>query len=218
MQLSLGFPNPRDQASLPILKRVQEGIKRDRLGTTPARVRLPVTPPLLRQLRQYLDATAHKERVAMWAICCMAFFGCFRLGELLLESPNSFDQQYHLTWIHVAVDSQTDPRMLHIHLKQSKTDQFHRGADIVVGRKGTDLCPVAAVLSYIASRGPKQGAFFLGSQAHPIAKTYFIRELRKVISALGLSQGQFVGHSFRIGAATSAAMAGVEDSTIQLLG
>ena len=215
--LNLGLPNLRDQSSLPILKRVQAGIKRARLGTTSAKVRLPVTPPLLRQLRQYLDATAHKERVAMWAICCMAFFGCFRLGELLLESPNSFDQQYQLTWGDVAVDSQTDPRMLRIHLKQLKTNQFHRGADIVVGRTGTDLWPVAAVLSYIASRGPEQGTYFLDSQAHPIAKTYFIRELRKVISALGLPQEQFAGHSFRIGAATSAAMAGVEDLTIQLL-
>ena len=218
MQLSLGLPDPRDQSSLPILKRVQAGIWRARLGTTPARVRLPVTLPLLWQLRQYLDTTAHRERVAMWAICCMAFFGYFRLGEVLLESPNSFDQQYHLTWGDVAVDSQTDPRMLRVHLKQSKTDQFHRGADIVVGRMGTDLCPVAAVLSYIASRGPEQGASFLDSQAHPIAKTYFIRKLRKVISALGLPQEQFAGHSFRIRAATSAAMAGLEDSTIQLLG
>ena len=78
MQLSLGLPDPRDQSSLPILKHVQAGIKRARLRTTPARVRLPVTPPLLRQLRQYLEATAHIDRVEMWAICCMAFFGCFR--------------------------------------------------------------------------------------------------------------------------------------------
>ena len=120
----------------------------------------------------------------------------------------------------LAVDKQTNPRILHIHLKQSKDDQFHRGADFVVGRTGTDLCPVAAVLSYmyIVSRGPEQGPFFLDSQAHPIAKTYFIRELRKVISALGLPQEQFASHSFEIGAATSTAMAEVEDSTIKLLG
>ena len=43
-------------------------------------------------------------------------------------------------------------------------------------------------------------------------------ELRKAISALGLPQEQLAGHSFRIGAATAAALAGVEDSTIQLLG
>ena len=108
--------------------------------------------------------------------------------------------------------------MLRIHLKQLKTDQFHRGAGIMVGTTGTHLCPVASVLSYIASRGTEQYPFFLDSQVRPITKTYFIRELRKVISALGLPQQQFTGHSFRIGAATSADMAGVEDSTIQILG
>ena len=160
VQLSLGLPDPRDQSSLPILHRVQAGIRRARLGTTPARVRLPVTPSLLQQLRQYLDATVHEERIAIWAICCMAFFGCFRLGELLLESPTNFDQHRHLAWGDVAVDDRADPHMLRIRLKQSKTDQFLKGADIVVGRTGTDLCPVAAVLGYIATRGPRPGPLF----------------------------------------------------------
>ena len=143
MQLSLGLPDPREQSSLPILRRVQAGISRTRLGTAPSRIRLPITPQLLRQIKHSLESTAHQERVVIWAICCVAFFGCFRLGELLLESPSNFEPR---AWGDVAVDNQAAPSILQIHLKQSKTDQFGRGVDIVLGRTGKGLCPVAATL------------------------------------------------------------------------
>lgn len=44
-------------------------------------------------------------------------------------------------------------------------------------------------------------------------------ELRRALAAIGYPQEDYAGHSFRIGAATTAAAAaGLEDSTIQLLG
>ena len=52
----------------------------------------------------------------------------------------------------VAVDSRTSPSMVKVHLKRSKCDQFGRGVDVVVGRTDTRICPVAAVVSYIARR------------------------------------------------------------------
>ena len=58
----------------------------------------------------------------------------------------------------------------------------------------------------------------MDAQERPIAKAHFITELRKVIAGLGLPQDQFAGNSFRIGAATTAALAGLEDSSIQLMG
>ena len=45
-----------------------------------------------------------------------------------------------------------------------------------------------------------------------------MEEIRKLLRALELPEDNYAGHSFRIGAATSAALAGIEDSTIQLLG
>ena len=39
--------------------------------------------------------------------------------------------------------------------------------------------------------------------------------MRKALSALGLQQDQYAEHSFRIGAATAAAQAGLEDLTIK---
>ena len=140
-QLSLGLPDPRDQSSLPILRRVQAGISRASLSTSLARVRMPVTPSLLRHIRQCLEATVHNERAVLWAICCVAFFGCFRQGELLLESPASYDHRRHLTWGDIAVDNQANPRMLRIQLKQSKTDQFGRGADVGGGEDRQGAVP-----------------------------------------------------------------------------
>ena len=132
MQTSLGLLDSRDQSSLSILHRVQARIKHANLGNGTAMVKLPVTPHLQRQMQQHLEATRHNERVVIWAVCCMAFFGCFRRGgrqgELLLESSAGFDQHRHLVWRDVAIDSQANPWIFCIHLKQSKTDQFGRGA------------------------------------------------------------------------------------------
>jgi hypothetical protein len=105
--------------------------------------------------------------------------------------------------------------MVKLHLKQSKTDQLGRGVDIIVGRTDHELCPVGAILAYVAARGDRQGPFFLSSSMSPLTKPTFIAELRKTLMALGLPDVNYAGHSFRIGAATSAALARVEDSTIR---
>ena len=110
----------------------------------------------------------------------------------------------------MAVDTRQAPTMLRFRLKQSKTDPFGRGADVVLGRTGCGLCPVAAVLTYAAARGSKPGPFFVTSDARALIKQEFVCEIRKVLLRLGLPDNEYAGHSFRIGA--------VEDSTIQLLG
>ena len=148
-------------------------------------------------------------------MCCVAFFGFFRLGELLLPSQDAFNPRLLLAWGDVAVDDACNPRMVRCHQKQSKTDQLGRGVDVVLGKTGLDLCPVAAVLGYIALRGDQLGPFFLTASKVPLSKSDFIGT---VLGRIGLPAEDYAGHSFRIGAATSAALAGVEDSTIQLLG
>jgi len=44
-----------------------------------------------------------------------------------------------------------------------------------------------------------------------------ISKMRKALSVAGLEQDQYAGQSFRIGAATAMAQAGLEDSTIRAL-
>ena len=187
-------------------------------STTNARVRLPITVQIMRNIEQTLSESANPERLVVWAIACTAFFVFFRLGELLPVSAAAFNPTTDLAWGDVCADSLSAPTMIQIHLKRSKYDQFGIGANILVGTTGAELCPVRAILDYIAVCGTQPGAFFLNSSQRPIVKPWFVEEIRRVLSSMGLPQQQYAGHSFRIGAATTAAMVGVEDSMIQTLG
>ena len=173
---------------------------------------------MLSQIRGALDTSSHPEKATQWAVCCTAFFGFFRLGELLIDSSMAFNQSIHLAWGDIAVDNQCNPKMIWLHLKQSKPDQMGNGANIVLGKTGLDLCPITAILGYIVIQGSQPGPFFMDSKGKPLTKSGFVTELRKILTTLGFPYHQYVGHSFCIGAATSAALVGVEDFTIQLFG
>ena len=72
---------------------------------------------------------------------------------------------------------------------------------------------------YTCSLGAKlTSPLFLNSEFgnSPMSRDHFISLLRQL--RLGYNDNQFSGHSFRIGAATSAAAPGVEDHIIQTLG
>lgn len=218
-QISLGLPDPRDQSSMPMLGRVQAGISRLRLTRgSPTRVRLPITSHLLRRIRDSLMRSSHPAKLVIWAVAATAFFGFFRLGELLCSSAHEFNEATCLAWGDVAVNSQSAPTMVQIHLKKSKCDQFGSGANIVVGATKDELCPVSALLVYLKQRGVGKGAFFLDPEGKIVLKAWFVEQIRSILSSVGAPHHQYAGHSFRIGAATTAAMAGIEDSTIQALG
>ena len=89
---------------------------------------------------------------------------------------------------------------------------------MVVGVTGTDICPVSALSQYLVGRGSLQGPFFLDEDGKPLTKPDFVRRLRDILQSLGIPANQYAGHSFRIGVATTAAMVGIEDTMIQMLG
>ena len=97
-------------------------------------------------------------------------------------------------------------------------DQLGQGVEIFVGRTRNNLCRVEAIGQYAARRGSHSGCFFQFEDNSPLTKPKFVAKVRQVLEAVGLPCNCFAGHSFRIGAATAAAHAGMEDSVIQLLG
>ena len=220
-QVTLGLPEPRSFSSLPRLRLVQAGIQRTHLeqASKPSRTRLPITPAILRAMQSTLEPRATDPAVIMiWAAALLCFFGFFRSGEITTPNTTGFNPKIHLAWGDVAIDSQQSPSLLKIRLKRSKTDQFGQGVDIYVGKTGCPLCPVAGVTAYMVQRGTGEGPFFQFADRTPLTKARFTEQIRAILGDAGLPYSHFAGHSFRIGAATAAANAGLEDSTIRTLG
>jgi len=219
-QIMRGFPEPRQSSSLPRLHLVQCGVRRERgQYGPPPKERLPITPPILRQIRESLSSVQPQHDSAMlWAAASACFFGFFRAGEITIPSVTAFDQTVHLAWGDVSVDPGHPPTRVRILLKRSKTDQFGRGVAVFLGATGDELCPVAGILSFVALRGNTAGPFFRFLDGTPLTKSRFVSHVREAMVRAGIPTHNYSGHSFRIGAATAAAQAGLQDSTIQALG
>ena len=118
----------------------------------------------------------------------------------------------------VSVDSHTYPSILRIFLRRAKTDPFGKGVYVCVGRTNSSLCPVAAILGYLAIRPPGRGPLFIFRDGTPLTRDRFVREVRAALSAAHIDHQAYSGHSFRIGAATMAAQAGLPPHLIKMLG
>ena len=153
----------------------------------------------------------------MWAACCLGFFGFLRCGEFTCQSWSTYDSLM-LSPGDIQVASITNPTVQQVTLRRSKTDTFGAGVTIHLGRSDDILCPVKAVLAYLAVRPAMPGPLFLPSSGVPLSRQFLVATIRRDLSSCGLDITRFNGHSFRIGAATTAAQAGLPDSRIQLLG
>ena len=100
----------------------------------------------------------------------------------------------------------------------SRADPFRQGMDIFVGRTGNELCPVAATLAYMVQRGPGPGPLFKFQDGKPLTRQRFVARAREALSSAGVDCSAYSGHSFRSGAATTAAKCGVSDAMIKMLG
>ena len=135
-----------------------------------------------------------------------------------MTSPEEFDPTSSLTLEDVAVDKHDNPSLVRIRLKQSKTDPFRHGVDIFLGRTHADLCPVTALLAYIAVRPAVQGPLVVFEDGSLLSRDKLVSAIRSALQLAGVDAWNYTGHSFRIGAATTAAQVGLEDSVVKMLG
>ena len=201
------------------LEQVLRGVKYIQARGSKPRTRLPISVDILYALKQSWEKEASdRDCVMLWAAAALCFFGFLRSGEITVPDDKSYDPGAHLSFHDVSVDSITKPELLKVRIKASKTDPFRLGVDIFVGRTHSAICPVTAVLAYLAVRGPKPGPLFQFTSGLPLTRARFGNGVRKALSQAGINCSGYSGHSFRSGAATTAAEQGISDAMIKMLG
>ena len=216
-QIALGMGDPHI-ASMPKLEYITKGVRRI-TSARERRPRLPITPSVMRKLK---DAWEHlpcwEDAAMLWAASCLCFFGFLRMGEVVVPSDTAYDSTVHLNWEDVRVNSRSQPQWLEVRIKASKTDPFRQGVSIYVGATGRWLCPVASMLAYMVLRGNHVGPLFMFKNGQFLTRARFVSAMRMALRESGFNSSLYAGHSFRIGAATTAAQQGLQDSLIQTLG
>lgn len=179
-------------------------------------IRHPCTLPLLRLLLPHTRSVAGAANVAaltLRALLLCLFFGFFRPGELLDCGPDANDPPLR--------DAITfSGTYATLHLLASKTDLFRLGCDVHLPRLDGPLCPFSALFESMAHAFSTLPFSPLFQDALGNAVTYssFASMLASLVSAAGLSRFHITPHSFRIGAATTAAACGIPDSALKALG
>ena len=108
--------------------------------------------------------------------------------------------------------------MVCLHLKKSKTDPFHQSIDVYVGATGSDVCPASTLLQYIGVHSSTAGPLFVFHCGQFLTRSLLVSHLQRALEQAGMEHKNFNGHSFRIGAATTAAQCGIENSVIETMG
>ena len=150
----------------------------------------PEAPPLDRK---------SQDHIMLWAACCLGFIGFLCAGEFTTNS--SFDPSIHLA-------------MCRPILWCSKTDPFCVGCDLYVGQGNSLICPVVALTNFLALHGPSPGPLFCYADGRPLTWQLLSSTVQAILNSTSY-HGSYSGHSFWIGAATTAASRGVPDHLIK---
>ena len=198
------------------LHRILKGIKRT--STPQKRTRRPITIQILSEISDLLGPAFSEEldTVMLWAAFTLAFFGFLRVSEFTCSSSKSFPAVKDV----VFVPNIQNPDHIKVRIKQSKTDPFRQGTTLTIAKSNSTVCAVIALRDYLLQRNPSTNdePLFMLQNGQPLSRSTLNSNLRELLNILGYLETEFAPHSFRIGAATTAAAANMPPWLIKTLG
>lgn len=178
--------------------------------------RRPITLSMLQGFISQLPhiCTSSYEAALFGAAFSLAFFGAFRCSELISASRQDTSGRA------IAItDVLVDGTRLVILLRRSKTDQYAKGARIVLHAAPKNMpCPVRLTKLYLSVRPKVAGPLMVHKDGSCLSRYQFVSILRICLTRLGFPAQDFGGHSFRIGAATYASVQGFDSDQIMAIG
>ena len=210
--------SPGQISSHPQVVSLLRGLQRREPAQVPRR--LPLTADLLAKCIGTLRSGYSSPHVSMTleAMFILAFFGFLRCSEF--TSPTlTFDPRFHAC---IADLSPFTHDTLIYHIKRSKSNQFGPSIPIFIFNFQSSLNPFETLSHYLSyrkslSHNPSD-PLFITESGHVASRQWFLLHLRNVFCLSGISPTLYSGHSFRIGAATSASRNGVPDHLIKIMG
>lgn len=226
-----GFSSPLDNAP-PMLQRILIGIKRwsaHNEQDIQIKRKLPITTSMLRAMSPLLDRSKRGDALVL-AMMWVATTAMLRISEFTTDNKNN-DRLLCMNQLSfITHDNKiTDALNLHhgatdnikhaiLHLKQSKTDPFRKGMNIIIAATET----IRALSTYIShctrQRLNPHSPLFSSSTGQPVGRYWFMKQVSTLLTATGYDTSQYTSHSFRKGGAVSLQHSGVEDSIIRSLG
>ncbi|XP_055335734.1 uncharacterized protein LOC129586497 [Paramacrobiotus metropolitanus] len=171
----------------------------------------------MRYLKDALRAAgiSEYEQLLYWTTFAFLFFGFFRIGEITAAAANRFDPQRILLW----GDVMDAGHRLTVQLKVTKTDQTGQGSSVALTATGRSVCPVQAYRNYRARVSePANEQPLLQREDGKYVTRADVEKCLRLLLKNHPERERFNTHSFRIGAATTAAGNNVPDHAIQLAG
>lgn len=201
------------------LQYVLRGIKRSQTKST--KIRLPILQEHMEMFFHLLQpfSVRNHDNIMIWAAMCLAFFGFLRTSEFTVD--RLFQDDKHLGKRDIVFEpSLVSPVRMTVNVKCSKTDPFRKGIKLTIGKTGKNVCAVNAVKHYLTFLDNKEQKkpLFTCQDGKPLSRTRFVKEVQNLLEMSGANPLHFNGHSFRIGAATAAAAAGLPSWLIKNLG
>lgn len=184
--------------------------------------KLPITLDILQRLTAVAGDLSLLENLNFDTATKLAWAGFLHCGEFTVPTSSKFNPVIHLSRSSIEfVLSIEAPTHIRLSLPSSKIDPFRTSITILIARVpvGSTTCPVIALRNlFILDPKPLTTPLFLDVLGNALSRQAFLAILKKRLALIGVNKSKYSGHSFRRGAATSAASVGYSDFEIQLLG
>ena len=223
-----GFDEPKLKTTL--VKQVLKGkLNKEKITTSRQGItgRLAVTPDMLKLLKELIrrwDRTI-EEKLLVWAVVTIAFFGGFRIHEILARNESFFDPDFTLLWDNVRMTTCLEKgrkfKVLELTIKSPKETRTCRDVIVDIFEVEGPLCPVKAFCRWKSVTKTKKtpGPVFRSESGVPLTGKRLNQLLKKFLEGtIDYSKGKVTSHSFRSGLATLVGSNGMSIEEIKVAG
>jgi hypothetical protein len=207
----LALPDPSKQF---VIVKLLAGVRN--VGAL-ADIRLPITHNLLQSLLNSTPSVvlSYYRQLMFRAMMSLAFKAFLRVGEMVLSCYQHTSNCLHLgdvqlsggyvtlSFRHFKHSAAKGPQVLHLSMLKSLPDSLDFAQHLH---------------QFLLVRGSVPGIFLAYPDGTPLLRSVFDQSLKAMLLFCGFDTRRFKGHSFRIGAATQAAMQGRSDAFIRAAG